>query len=94
MLSVLRTNPADGIIINSQNKKAIFVHVASSKQSLFTENQTLNAQIREGKKMICQISISKDGDGWKVVPSEEAKSSEIDQIKSGQKFWFVMAAKK
>ena len=89
-----RANPADGIIINSQNKKEIFVHVASSKQSLFTENQTLNAQIREGKKMICQISISKDGDGWKVVPSEEAKSSEIDQIKSGQKFWFVMAAKK
>lgn len=88
-----KENIADACIIDATNRNAAKLYVTKNGQSLFAQGQSLlDAQIREGKRVYCELTVTKNGESFTASPKAGAKSQSIAYIAPGAKVYFVLPA--
>lgn len=88
-----KENIADACIIDTSNRNAAKLYVTKIGEAKFSQGQSLlDAQIREGKRIYCELTVTKDGESFTASPKPGSKSQNIAYITPGAKVYFVLPA--
>ena len=81
-----KSNPSQGAVISAANRRKISLYMTSAGKAVFGEQTSLPAQIRSGRKVICEATLVKEGALFYAVPLDSKKA---DSIENGQKVYIV-----
>lgn len=88
-----KTSPAQACIINSSDKNNLKLYVVKSAKDLVSpEIQTFDAQIRDGKRIVCELTVTKDAQNYTAAPKNTAKNFNPDVLSAGALVYFVIPA--
>ena len=80
-------NPADACIKSAVNKNILQLYVASASKNKFPdESISIDGQIREGKRVLCELTITKKGQIYTASPKTSSKTY---SPAAGAKVYFV-----
>ena len=84
--------PAQACITDSSDKNKFKLYVTQAGKSLFSqENQTLEAQIRDKKKVLLDLTVTKSGNSFTAVPKLPAKTTPAAAVETGARVYFLIA---
>mgnify|MGYP004552405207 CR=1 FL=1 len=84
---------AQACIINSSDKNNLKLYVAKSAKDLVPpEIQTFDAQIRDGKHILCELTVTKDAQNYTAAPKNTVKNFNPDVLSAGARVYFVIPA--
>ena len=86
-----KTSPAHACIINSSDKNNLKLYVANSAKALVPpEIQTFDAQIRDGKRIVCELTVTKNAQNYTAAPKNTTKNFNPDVLLAGARVYFVI----
>lgn len=84
--------PAQACITDSSDKNKFKLYVTQAGKTLFSqENQTLEAQIRDKKRVLLDLTVTKNGNAFTAVPKLPAKNAGSVAVETGAKVYFLIA---
>ena len=86
-----KISPAHACIINSSDKNNLKLYVANSSKDLVPpEIQTFDAQIRDGKRIVCELTVTKNAQNYTAAPKNTTKNFNSDVLSAGARVYFVI----
>ena len=86
-----KISPAQACIINSSDKNNLKLYVANSAKDLVPpEIQTFDAQIRDGKRILCELTVTKNAQNYTAAPKNTTKNFNPDVLSAGARVYFVI----
>lgn len=86
-----KISPAQACIINSSDKNNLKLYVANSAKALVPpEIQTFDAQIRDGKRILCELTVTKNAQNYTAAPKNTTKNFNPDVLLAGARVYFVI----
>ena len=82
-----KSNPSQGAVISAANRRKISLYMTSAGKAAFEEQTSLPGQIRDGRKVICEATLVKEGSLFYAVPLDAKKANSIE---NGQKVYIVI----
>lgn len=68
---------ADALILDATYKTTFPIYLSKEKESLFQNLQSLNAQVFEGKRVITDVVIQKQENGYFAVPADPKTAANV-----------------
>lgn len=88
-----KENVADACIVDASNRNSAVLYVTKNGKSKFAQGlASLDAQIREGKRIYCELTVTRNGDSFSASPKPGTKPQNFAYIASGAKIYFVLPA--
>ena len=67
------------------------LYVANSAKDLVPpEIQTFDAQIRDGKRILCELTVTKNAQNYTAAPKNTTKNFNPDVLSAGARVYFVI----
>lgn len=86
-LCVSKNEICNGIVVDCSNKLDIKLFMTKSSDSYFAKKSFVDGQIRDGKKVIADVTIRKDGEYYSAAPKDPAK---VQGFMNGQKIYIIV----
>ncbi len=84
--------PSQACITDSSDKNKFKLYVTQAGKSFFTqETQTLDAQIRDKKKVLLDLSVTKNAGTFTATPKLPQKNASPVAVEAGAKVYFLIA---
>ncbi len=84
--------PSQACVTDSSDKNKLRLYVTQNGKSFFSqENQTLEAQIRDKKRVILDLIVTKTGNTFTASPKQPAKTTAPVAVETGAKVYFLIA---
>ncbi len=78
---------ADGIVISCSGKKKFNLYLTKAGQNKIPESGMVRAKFQTGKKVLCQVTVIKEGESFYAITDEGEKPAVLDQISDGSKLY-------
>ena len=83
-------NPAQACVTDASDKNALKLFVTKQGKAFFTaENPVVNAQLRDKKRVLCDLVVTKSGENYTAAPAKTAKNVNPALLETGAKIYFL-----
>lgn len=83
--------PADACITGAKDKNRLILYVAKASRNKFPlESSVLDAQIRDGKRILCDLTVTRTASGYTAAIKNTARTPNPGALTVGAKIYFVI----
>ncbi len=82
---------SEACIVNASDKNSVVLFVTKAGKAMFTEDgQSLDALVKEGKKTVFELTVTKNNTRYTAAPKAGSKYTNKNALMTGAKVFFVL----